>query len=161
MKFTNRRKQKQVYDAAIKISLKYKQRLNIHYGASVVNSPDSFTCRTRYFKMNYFDYVENALRELLIKPVIKVNESCSDSNSSFGSIVKRKAAFAPLVTRLLYGKKKHLSLNNTHLRHFFIHYVTVFTVVFISTILAILEIDVSTNLLDKIQQNNDTVQVNI
>ena len=39
--FTNRRKRKHVKDSARKISLKYKNRLETHYGSSVVNSPDS------------------------------------------------------------------------------------------------------------------------
>ena len=39
--FTNRREQKHVQDAVRKIPLKYKNRLETHYCASVVNSPDS------------------------------------------------------------------------------------------------------------------------
>ena len=40
--FTNRRKQKYIKDSARKITLKNKrQRLETHYGSSVVNSPDS------------------------------------------------------------------------------------------------------------------------
>ena len=67
--FTNRRKRKHVQDAARKISLKYKkQRLETRYSASVVNSHQIplmavYLQNQTFLKMNYSNYVENALRE--------------------------------------------------------------------------------------------------
>ena len=126
--FTNKRKRKHTQDAARKISLKYKkQRLETRYGASVVNSPDSSygslpaepdipqdelfrLCRER------LERVQKSAKQIEEISELTADQANDESGewimlrrervtaSSFGSIVKRKAAFAPLVTRLLYGK---------------------------------------------------------
>ena len=119
--FTNRRKRKHVQDAARKISLKYKkQRLETRYGASVVNSPDSSygslpaepdisqdelfrLCRERLERVQKSAIQIEEISELTSGEWIMLRRERITA-SSFGSIVKRKAAFAPLATRLLYGK---------------------------------------------------------
>ena len=126
--FTNRRKRKHVQDAARKISLKYKkQRLETRYGASVVNSPDSsygsLPAEPDIPQDELFQLCRERLERVQksVKQIEEISELTADqandesgewimlrrervTASSFGSIVKRKAAFAPLVNRLLYGK---------------------------------------------------------
>ena len=126
--FTTRRKRKHVKDSARKISLKYKkQRLDTRYGSSVVNSPDSSygslpaepdvdqnelfrLCRERLERLH------KSAREIEEISELTADQADDESGewimlrrervtaSSFGSIVKRRSSFTPLVSRLLYGK---------------------------------------------------------
>ena len=122
--FTNRRKRKHVQDAARKISLKYKkQRLETRYGASVVNSPDSsygsLPAEPDIPQDELFQLCRERLERVQksVKQIEEISELTADqandesgewlmlrqervTPSSFGSIVKRKAAFAPLVTTM-------------------------------------------------------------
>ena len=126
--FTNRRKRKHVKDSARKISLKYKkQRLETRYGSSVVNSPDSsygslpaepdisqeellHLCRER------LERLQKSAKQIEEISELTADQADDESGewimlrrervtaSSFGSIVKRRSSFAPLVSRLLYRK---------------------------------------------------------
>ena len=66
--FTTRRKRKHVKDSARKISLKYKkQRLDTHYGSSVVTHQIPlmavYQLNQTLIRMNYLGCVENILRD--------------------------------------------------------------------------------------------------
>ena len=126
--FTNRRKRKHVKDSARKITLKYKkQRLETRYGSSVVNSPDSsygsLPAEPDIDQDELFRLCRECLERLHKSPteIEEISEVTADqandesgewimlrrervTASSFGSIVKRRSSFAPLVSRLLYGK---------------------------------------------------------
>ena len=128
--FTIRRKRKHDHDLARKLSLKYKkQRLEAHYGSSVVNSPDS-----SYGSLPAEpDIPQNELFQLCLerleriqktaKQIEEISEMTSDqaddesgewmmlrrervTASSFGDIAKRRTSSspAPVVTKLLYSK---------------------------------------------------------
>ena len=118
--FTNRRKQKHVKNSA-------RQRLETCYGASVVNSPDSSYGSLPAEPDNDQDELFRLCREHLerlhkspseIKEISELTaDQANDESgewimlhrervtvSSFGSIVKRRSPFAPLVSKLLYDK---------------------------------------------------------
>ena len=127
--FTNRRKRKHAKDSARKISLKYKkQRLETRHGSSVINSPDSsygsLPAEPDIPQDELFRLCREHLERLrkTAKQIEEISELTADqaddesgewimlrrervTASSFGSIVKRRSSFAPLVTRLLYGKR--------------------------------------------------------